>query len=738
MDFYPGGRVRGQGRQGATGDALGAHQQLQADHARALARAEGQEHQAQTLFAMSQAVTVTMDLDDLRQSIVDSLYDALRADTASLFLREADGHLRMVAQRNIDITRARIIFGPDEGLVALAAHKRKLVHVPDTNNSTHYVPTGYDPPRSLLAVPVEPQSGPSYVLCVVRRRVYAFTDDELQFANLIGSVAAHALSNAALYREMHALAREQATLYDLMRAATLSDGVTSFIGRAVEPLRGALEASGCAIVLVDPATPSQHRSASHGMSPYGLGRCEAFADEQAEGDTIVPLRLDASPEGSRLILATVSTRAHPVAVIAWERLVGDLRAKGKTHSAHDDIWDGSQPLGDELSTARLPQFAAHLPLSDAETSFITNVSQQVALGIDNLRLRARDMAALRSISALPASRPHLDELRHAIVNEVADAFAPAEVALIVRDDPGGAPQMLALSRGSAGTWVRAALHLISEGNERNLLQGRGMSIAALEADGETLGWLALRPHAATRLSADRALVFSSIAGTVALLLRNARLHLIAREAAVDRERHRIAREIHDGVAQNLAHLMLRLELVQRLVYEAPDKAASEAEGARQVLLTSLNDLRGSIAALAPAQLDELGFSGAVGALMDDILTNVPELAVTFSGVPEGAIPLELRAPAFRVVQEALSNIRKHAHARHAWIDVGVDGDRALVVTVRDDGAGFTPDPTAPAHGHFGLRGMHERAEEFGGALAITSAPKQGTTVTLTLPLRLAA
>nr|MBA3826476.1 GAF domain-containing protein [Ktedonobacterales bacterium] len=222
MDFYPGGRVKGQGRQGAPSDALSAHQQLQAEYARALARADGQEHQAQTLFAMSQAVTVAMDPDDLRQSIVDSLYDALRADTTSLFLRETDGHLRMVAQRNIDITRARIIFGPDEGLVALAAHKHKLVHVPDTNNNTHYVPTGYDPPRSLLAVPVEPQSGPAYVLCVVRRRVYAFTDDELQFANLIGSVAAQALSNAALYREMHALAREQATLHDLMRAATLS------------------------------------------------------------------------------------------------------------------------------------------------------------------------------------------------------------------------------------------------------------------------------------------------------------------------------------------------------------------------------------------------------------------------------------------------------------------------------------------------------------------------------------
>lgn len=734
MEFRQERPARDQGktmRQHATDDALGAHQQLQADYARVLARAEQHEQQVRALSALSQGIAVTMDGDDLRQSVVEALYEALRADTTSLFVREADDSLRMVAQCNIDLTRARIVFGPDDGLVALAAREHRLIHVPDTAASIHYLATGHDHPRSLLAVPVEPQTGPEYVLCVVRRRVYAFTDDEVQFAGLMASVAAQALSNAALYQEMSALAREQATLYELTRASSLSDGVAGYLGRAVEPLRRALDAAGCAIILGDHDAP-QARSASNGLSAHGQQRAAAFMGElAARASATIAIRCDISPAGLRLILASVVTRAQPVAVIAWETFSGDPAPSMALH----DTWATDAEFAEPLPLAADP-VAAPVPVSAAETSFITNVCQQVGLGIENLRLRARDMSALRSMSALPASRAHLDELRQAIVREVAAVFAPAAVALLLRDSADGMPQVAAQSPAGTAGWLRAATHQAQRHGDRELHQQRGIVLAALRADHAILGWLALKLPNDARLSADRTLVLTSLAGTAALLLHNAHLHLIAREAAVDRERHRIAREIHDGVAQNLAHLMLRLELVQRLVPEDPARAQAEAEGSRQVLLASLNDLRQSIAALAPAQLDELGFSGAVQALLDDIATNTTDLAVTFASCPEDDIPPELRAPAFRVVQEALANIRKHAHAHHAAITVAVEDGRTLRVTVRDDGQGFAANPAA--YGHFGLRGMRERAEEFGGTIAITSAPGAGTTVSLALPLRLAA
>lgn len=740
---------RGKGQDAAA--SLNEHQQLQVEYARTVARAEQQELQAHTLFALSHCVSVTLELDELRQAIVESLHEALRADTTSLFLREADGSLRMVAQRNIDLTHARILFGPEEGLAALAARERRVIHVPDTTSHADYLSTGHDHPRSLLAVPVDPHSGASYVLCVVRRRVYAFTEDEVQFAHLMASVAAQALSNAALFREMSLLAREQTTLYELARASSISDGITSFIGRAVEPLRRALGATGCGIMLVpkdEVVTPARHALASHNLSQHGLDLCEAFVEELAATAHAknVALRCDVSPDGSRLVVAPVVARDEPVAIVAWEMLVGGSGAhkQPNTLPVHE-VWNATHHLSEDAATITAPPvLTPPLPLSEVEATFIASVSQQLALGIENLRLRSRDLSALRSISALPASRPHLNELRQAIVAEIAEAFAPAGVALILSDEntaEGTAPsqwRVAATSPNVSPSWLRAAVHLAEQSDPHDAHQARGIALAPLVADHETFGWLALRLVGTARLTSDRTLLLTSLASTAALLLRNARLHLMAREAAVDRERQRIAREIHDGVAQNLAHLMLRLELVNRLIPSNPVKAQGEAEASRKVLLSSLNDLRQSIAAMAPAQLEELGFVGALQALLDDIATNTPDLDVTFTSCPDDAIALELRAPAFRVVQEALANIRKHARAQHAWIAVEITDRAALQVTIRDDGLGFTPDPAATTKGHFGLRGMRDRAIEFGGDLAITSVPGQGTTVLLTLPLALAA
>jgi|GEM_PF-6500606 len=728
--------------------ALNERQQLQADYAQAVARAEQQEHQSQALFSLSQNVAVTLELDDLRQSIVEAFYESLRADTASLFLCEQDGVLRMVAQCNIDLTRARLTFGPEEGLVAWAAREHRVLYAPDTSANSHYTPTHYDRPRSMLAVPIDPHNGATYVLCIVRRRIYAFTDDEVQFAHLMGSVAAHALSNAALYSEMSALANEQATLYELALASSISDGVSTFIDRAVEPLRGALNATGCAVMLLPEDlvldTNLHGRIASQDMSAHGLAQCSAFANELIQYKDVsnerVAVRCDVSPDGSRLVLAPVIAHNQPVAIIGWELLVGGTVQDDATLAVSmGTVWNTTQQLYTAMPAIVLPvssQPMPPLPLSESETTFIASVSQQLSLGIENLHLRVRDMGAFRSISALPASRPHLDHVRKSIVIEIAKAFAPAVVALIMRDELSGEARVVATSHDANASWVQSAIKLAAETTE--LRQHRGTVITALIADHEVIGWIAMRLVGTARISSDRALVFTSLTGAAALILRNARLHIMAREVAVDRERQRIAREIHDGVAQNLAHLMLRLELVQRLVTMDPDRACIEAEGARQVLFSSLNDLRHSIAALAPAQLEELGFAGAVQSLLDDVATNTPELTVIFKTCPDTAIPTELRAPAFRVIQEALSNIRKHANARHAWITVTRTKDDALHVTIRDDGNGFIPDDVKTISGHFGLRGMRERAEEFGGTLTIKSLPDTGATVTLMLPLALAA
>ncbi len=747
--------------------ALRDHQQLQAEYARAQARAEQQEAQAQALYAFSQSFSVTQDLDDLRQGIVDALYDALRADTTSLFRQEDDGRLRMVAQRNIDITRARIVFGPDEGLIALAMREERVVHVPDTAANAHYLATGYDRPRSLLAIPAYPQAGPSYAICIVRRRISAFTDDEVQFATIMANVAAQALGNADLYHQMQRMANEQGILHTIAQSASFSDGVTGFIGRTLPDLRAALQASGCVVAFLhgrftegNPPEPQIDGA----LSPFGKTRLTTFMAELSEQPAAasVALRCIASPEGARMILAPIVVRGEGMAIVGWEF---PRPQPGESSSPLEDDpaalqWSDTTPL--PMGDHSVPP----VPLQPDEAAFIANVAQHLALGIENLHLRARDLSVLGRLHALPASRPHLDQLQRDIVREVERAFAPTSVALVMRDSRDGTPRLAAATPDAPRTWLQAALALAEGARDRPFLQRRNVVLAALVADerlepgdhfhtsaslttniGERpntdvtddttvdtlpiLGWLVMRIPGNTRLAADRVMLFTSLAAAAALVLHNARLHLMTREAVVDRERQRIAREIHDGVAQNLAHLMLRLELIARLIPTNPDRAAVEALASREVLFASLNDLRQSIAAMAPAQLDRLGFTGAVRAIQDDIATNTPDLAVHFTACPDDAIPPELRAPAYRIVQEALTNIRKHAQAHHAWVSVEIAKGPVLRIIVRDDGQGF--DPTATTTGHFGLSGMRERAIESGGELAIASVPGQGTIITVTLP-----
>ncbi len=727
-------------------ESISERQLLQADYAQAVARAEQQEHQANALFTLSQSLSVTLEHDDLCQSIVEGLSEALNADTVSLFIIEETGFLRMVAQCNIDITRAKILFGPDEGLVAMAAQQHRVIYAPDTSRHSQYLTTNNDHPRSLLASPIDPQRGPGYVACIVRRRIDAFTNDEIQFTSLISSIAAHALSNAVLFAGISNMAREQTTLYELTRTSNISDSVASFITKSAGSLREALDATGCGIIYIADAKKNGRQKnnvfISGQLSRQSMAQLSAFAQEMQENHNamVVAIRCDVSPAGSRLVLAPVILRSSCIAVIAWENSI-DIITEDDPHVIryNTSVWDESHRLRTDIPALMLQtEDSAHIhaPLAQNETMFITNVCQQVALGIENVLLRMRDLGALRSISSLPTTRPHMEQLRKAIVLEIAQVFTPAKVALLLRSEIDTAFKPVAASSDDSGTWVKTAAELAQSANNE-IIQRRGFALAPLFAQNNIFGWVALRPQDGSPLSGDRLLLLTSMVNAAALLLHNAQLTIQAGESAVDHERRRIAREIHDGVAQNLAHLMLRLELVQRLIDEDAERAKAEAEGARQVLAMSLNDLRHSISALAPTQLVELGFIGAIQALLDDYSTNIPDLQISFASCSEDDIPHELRAPIFRVIQEALANVRKHAMAHSVLITVTHEKN-TLQVIVKDDGHGFSPEAELTASGHFGLRGMRDRAAEYGGSLQIESQVGGGSEVRLILPISLAA
>jgi signal transduction histidine kinase len=249
--------------------------------------------------------------------------------------------------------------------------------------------------------------------------------------------------------------------------------------------------------------------------------------------------------------------------------------------------------------------------------------------------------------------------------------------------------------------------------------------------------VALDPVHGGEFTADDERLLSSFAVSAASAVVTARSltleQLRAREAATEDERRRWTRDLHDETLQGLGALRLALSAARRL--DDPERWKAAIGDAIAELDTEIASLRGIIADVRPASLDELGTQAALEALADRTRTRGVdvELAVDLdyeAGRTTTRPEPELETAVYRVVQEAVNNAVKHAGAEDVAVTVREE-DGVITVRVRDEGHGF--DAGDPTRG-YGLVGMRERVESLGGALAIESAPGAGTTVTVRLPV----
>jgi signal transduction histidine kinase len=204
--------------------------------------------------------------------------------------------------------------------------------------------------------------------------------------------------------------------------------------------------------------------------------------------------------------------------------------------------------------------------------------------------------------------------------------------------------------------------------------------------------------------------------------------------ALEAERTRLARELHDQIGQVLTAVKLRLQLLDRQP-AGPARAASLAES-MQAIDAAIGDVRRLSRDLRPAQLDDLGLAAALRAHLEQQAT-IGRFDAHFAAAPlPGAIDPVVETTCFRIAQEALTNVLRHAGARTVWLELAIAGD-ALRLTLRDDGVGFEPAAArrAATGENLGLVGMEERAALAGGAVRVASQRGGGTTVEASFPLR---
>jgi signal transduction histidine kinase len=277
----------------------------------------------------------------------------------------------------------------------------------------------------------------------------------------------------------------------------------------------------------------------------------------------------------------------------------------------------------------------------------------------------------------------------------------------------------------AGIAVTAMLIAVSQIGGLPPLTGSGLGIwaavwlvnCALAGGFSYYGWLTDEQNAARKETIEQ--LAETNARLAAALAENAELQAqllaSARSAGMHDERERLAREIHDTIAQDLTGLVLLTQRARRELGAAPQLAALE-DGLRDTLA----ETRALVAATAPVALGDGGLLPALTRLAER-MTRDTGIRVTVSSDGPIAVDREGEVVLLRCAQEALANVRKHSGASTAQIAVGRLG-ADVVLTVIDDGRGF--DPSAPAAG-YGLEGMRERVALVGGGFEIDSSP--GTT-----------
>lgn len=261
---------------------------------------------------------------------------------------------------------------------------------------------------------------------------------------------------------------------------------------------------------------------------------------------------------------------------------------------------------------------------------------------------------------------------------------------------------------------------------------RTLMVTPLKARGEIIGTIAVsRDKSGAAFTESELALFENIAADVASALENARLNQQAQQAAVDVERQRLARDLHDSVTQSLYSLTL---LANGWGTMAQNNKLTDIPGSFRQLVEvgqqALKEMRLLIHQLRPPILEEAGLTGALRQRLEAVERRVDIKTRLHADGDVDALPLDTQEQLFQIAQEALNNSLRHAEASQVLIEISLEKN-VVVMAIEDDGMGYDPDNTLAGMGTVSMR---ERARQIGGSVLVRSALNAGTTVEVTVHL----
>jgi nitrate/nitrite-specific signal transduction histidine kinase len=365
--------------------------------------------------------------------------------------------------------------------------------------------------------------------------------------------------------------------------------------------------------------------------------------------------------------------------------------------------------------------------------------------------RTKELAALYRADEELLRHLHLDEVLQALVDVAVDILQADKSALLVWDSQ-GQRLVVGASRGLNAETVSRVSYAPGEGVVgRVVASGEPAAVEDAHDDPDVLHHITdpegiqssmlfpiktggkifgvftanyLEPRA---FGEEEKRLFIALAQRAALAIENAQLYEQAQLVATIEERQRLARELHDAVTQSLFSSSLIAEVLPRLFERNPEEGHKRLDELRQLTRGALAEMRTLLMELRPSALEE--------AELGDLLRQLREAFVGRSRIPvnfvvEGELdpPRDVKVGLYRIIQEALNNIVKHASASQVDLNLHC-APEGIELSIKDDGRGF--DPSDVPFDHLGLGIMRERAQEIGAEIEINTAPGQGTQVSVT-------
>ncbi len=377
-----------------------------------------------------------------------------------------------------------------------------------------------------------------------------------------------------------------------------------------------------------------------------------------------------------------------------------------------------------------------------ERRLFSALAQRAALAIENARLyreeqdRRRELQTLLEVAATASSSLDLDELLATTLDRLAGEVGVSRAGVMLPDEQSGelnvrllrperevSPQDLAKMTQACQIVMESGETVVVAPNEDQGLLEPG-ALLPMRVRGQTLGVLGIIGFERERFSKGQVVLFQSIADQMGVAVENARLYERAEQAAVAAERSRLARELHDAVTQTLFSASLIAEVLPRLWERDPEEGRRRLVEIRELSRGALAEMRTLLLELRPAALAD----SALGDLLKQLIeafTSRARIPVSLEIQEQASLPIEAKVAFYRIAQEALNNVAKHAAASNVTIRMRCHAEAASLC-VEDNGRGFAHNQPTPDH--IGLGIMQERAQAIGASLTIDSDRDRGTRV----------